>query len=491
MFGCGKGSQRNPRRQRPAGIWLSLPLLLALAGCAGKPDESLRGTVGFVQGFLGGVVADEPRAALVGREILSQGGSAADAAAATYFALAVTSPSSATLGGGGVCLVHDPAKDKDKAVMLDFVVPAAKPAAGSAGANAAAVPMNARGFFVLHSRYGRLKWERLAAPAANLARFGVPLSRALARDLARTGAALGRDAEARRIFGRPDSAAPLGEGERLIQVDLAAMLDRIRNQGPGDLHVGAGARDLAEAYRTAGFALDRDALRDAVPVWRDPVAVPIEGRGRRMLAHFTVPPADAGSVAGRIVAGLAEKERYVRGGANERAALFVDAARQAGSASPPVAAEVSATASFVVADRDGQVVACAVTPNRVFGAGRVAPGTGILIAAPAALGTLAATIVNDRRGEGTVFAAASGGAASAAAMAQILAATLFEGRLLEDALAQARLLPAGPPRGMEAGGAPHEATVNALACPGGLREKPHSCSLRADPRGLGLAAMAD
>ena len=34
------------------------------------------GQPGYINGFLGGVVADEPRAALVAREILSRGGSA-------------------------------------------------------------------------------------------------------------------------------------------------------------------------------------------------------------------------------------------------------------------------------------------------------------------------------------------------------------------------------------------------------------------------------
>jgi gamma-glutamyltranspeptidase/glutathione hydrolase len=468
---------------------LVLALVGALAGCdmfKTKPDESKRGTAGFVQGFLGGVVADEPRAALIGREMLSAGGSAADAAAATYFALAVTLPSAATLGGGGICLAHDPAKDRTQ--MLDFVAP---PTATAPGAIAAAVPMNARGFFVLHARYGRLKWERIPAAAANLARFGVPISRALVRDLAQAGGALGMDAEGRRIFGRADGAGPLGEGERLVQVDLAAMLERIRNPGPGDLYLGKSARTLLQGYRAAGVALDRDTLAKAVPTWRDLNGHLIERMGRRANAYFAVPPAQAGVAVERIVLQLADRDRYARAAAHERGPLFVDATTRALAGGATAAGIGSAATAIVAADRDGQVVACVVTAHQPFGIGRVAPATGIIPAAaalPGAHGTgaLAAMIVDDDRRDGVVFAGAAGGTAAAPALAQVAAHALFEGRLLEEALAAARLVPSGP-----AGAAGREGAVNALACSGGLRENPATCSLRPDPRGLGLAAMAD
>src|SRR3990167_653483 len=86
-----KGSVWSAWRQIAIGF-----AVLILYGCATGSDTSL-GRVGMVKGFLGGAVADEPRAALVGRDMLSAGGTAADAATAMYFTLAVTLPAAAGL----------------------------------------------------------------------------------------------------------------------------------------------------------------------------------------------------------------------------------------------------------------------------------------------------------------------------------------------------------------------------------------------------------
>ena len=59
----------------------------------------------------GYAVAPVPEAATAAKKILNQGGNAVDAATAAGFALAVTLPSRAGLGGGGACLIDLPKND--------------------------------------------------------------------------------------------------------------------------------------------------------------------------------------------------------------------------------------------------------------------------------------------------------------------------------------------------------------------------------------------
>jgi gamma-glutamyltranspeptidase/glutathione hydrolase len=339
--------------------------------------------------------------------VLSAGGTAADAAVAMGFALSVTMPSSASLGGGGVCVVHDWKTKKTE--TLDFL--ARPPRAVPPGATRpTAVPGNPRGFFALHSRFGRLRWESLIGTAEGLARFGTPVSRAFANDLAQVGDALLADAETRRIFGQNGGNRLPREGDTLIQFELASMLGQIRRAGPGDFYDGPIAHQFVAAVNAAGGSLDIDDLRAYRPVWRETIRVPYGNR----VAHFISPPGAAGGLEAQMWQMLATDDRFEDGSPAVRDHLLAETAMRAFAdrgrwlkedgttdvkpgelaasarvaplmatyredhhtpaaelAPPPVERlENPSATSFVVVDRDSSAVACALTMNNLFGTGR-------------------------------------------------------------------------------------------------------------------------
>src|SRR6202051_3298209 len=122
------------------------------------------------------LVGDEPNAVEAGARVLAHGGNAVDAATATYFALSVTYPVAAGLGGGGLCIVDDSARSRMEA--FDFL-------ARDAGHDGPyAVPGNVAGFALMQASYGRLPWQRVVSPAEGAAAAGFVISQALAARLA-------------------------------------------------------------------------------------------------------------------------------------------------------------------------------------------------------------------------------------------------------------------------------------------------------------------
>jgi len=534
-------SRKPGERWRTSQCLISGLMAVALAACQPEPQV---GIIGSVEGFAGAVAADEPRAATVARDVLGANGSAVDAAVALYFALAVTLPSSAGLGGGGVCLVHDPESKKVEA--LDFL-----PRAAAGGR--VAVPGNARGMAALHARYGRMRWEQLLAPAEELARFGTPMSRALAREVATAEDLIKADPGLAQIFIGANGAL-LDEGDPLQQTQLASIIAQIRQKGAGEIYVGSIARTLSDAAQAMGAPLTMDDLRGTVPQWRETVQVPM---GFHIL-HLAPPPAAAGVVEAQLIVALSAVENYAGTGGAERAHLMAEAsmrvlaargdwmgpdgastvapaelvaeahvgelmrgydaaratpAAEVGAAAEPKAENPWAT-SFVVADRDGQAVACNVTMNALFGAGRIATGTGIVLAAAPGRPGLdslwlgPALLVNPNNFGFYYAAAASGGPTAATAMASVALDVIEGDRSLASAIEARRVHhnaapdvvyyepgeDAGVLADLKARGHTLEEAgvlgrVQAIWCPQSIQSDPEKCQVSTDPRADGLALV--
>src|SRR5262249_1297650 len=155
-------------------------------------------------------------------------------------------------GGGGACVAYMADKKSINEGVPEGVIftPVAPSGLGASADRPAAVPMLARGLYLLHARYGRRPFESLVVPAEELARFGTPVSRSLARGIAVVGEALFTDPAARTVFSH--GGTPLTDGQQLLQPELAATLTQIRVSGVGDFYGGALARRIEQATPIAG-----------------------------------------------------------------------------------------------------------------------------------------------------------------------------------------------------------------------------------------------
>jgi gamma-glutamyltranspeptidase/glutathione hydrolase len=543
--GKAVATSTRPGREAPRGrFWGLAGAILAIAACA-RGGAQYAGELYTVDNFYGGIVADEPRAALVGREILNAGGNAADAVAAAYFVMSATMPSTAGLGGGGVCIIHRAEKDKIASEVLDFL-----PRAAAGGL--VAIPGSARGMAALSARYGTLPWAQLVAPAETIAQTGEAASRALASDVKIAEKKLRADPQMAALFTRADGSM-LGEGDNLRQPELAGVLGQMRAKGSNEFYSGVLGQQLVASAQAIGAPLTIEDLRG----FQAKFYKPLEIKWGDQTIFLPQPPAAGGVAVAQML------KAFESLGDKNREALLADASMRitadraqwmepTGEAKQPADGLISdqhiaqlmqghsqgrATpaaslpfpaqripenpfaASVVAVDKEGLGIACNFTMNALFGAGRIAQGTGVILApAPSDKGfgfsALAPMIMaNDNNGELYYVSAASGatpgaGIAGAIAEADLLYA-VTEGRVpLEAAMLRSRVYHGADPdvayfdvSGNESPSGPLSAAgyqteqrdalgrVNAIFCPRGTPTDPDSCQLRNDYRGNGLATL--
>lgn len=379
----------------------------------------------------GMVASQEKLATRVGVDILARGGNAVDAAVAVGFALAVTHPQAGNLGGGGFMLVHLAGRNETAAIDYRETAPASTTrdvfldAAGDADPQksrdsglAIGVPGTVAGLALAHARYGsgRFTLAELIAPAIRLAREGIPVEDDLADSLARFQPRLVRWPSSARIFLKPDGVA-LGEGDRLVQADLADTLAAIAREGQRAFYEGRIGEKIVASVRDAGGLMTREDLRDYRPLVRAPVrgsyrgyeiaSMPPPSSGGvhlvqilNILEGFRLETRDAGALHLMIEAmkpAYADRSEFLGDPAflrvpvagltakpyadALRAEISPDRARPAQEIKPgrPQAFESPNTTHYSVVDRFGNAVSNTTTLNFSYGVGLVAEGTGILL----------------------------------------------------------------------------------------------------------------
>ena len=406
-------------------IAIGLAFVLPLS----SPEAAFAASPAPVEGRHGMVVTAQHLASEIGVDVLKKGGNAVDAAVAVGYALAVAYPNAGNIGGGGFMTI----RFKDgRSTFLDFRERAplaatktmyldkdGNPVKGASldGYLAVGVPGSVAGFETARAKYGTLSRQDLMAPAIALAKDGFILDQGDATTFARGAERLAKDPEAAKIFLKADGS-PYRSGERLMQPDLAATLTAISDMGPDGFYKGHAAEALYSASQKGGGILSKEDF--AQYEVRELKPVTCSYRGYEIISS---PPPSSGGVIiceilnvlegyplGYLGAGsadtvhvMAEAMRYAY--VDRNSALgdpdFVDNpvsklldkgyAAEIRAKIDPYRAGVSKdlmpegfgehmeTTHYSIIDDEGNAVAVTYTLNGSFGAGVVAPGTGVLL----------------------------------------------------------------------------------------------------------------
>jgi len=256
------------------------------------------------------IATAHPLATDAGLNMLEKGGTAADAAVAAGFVLAVVEPMMSGLGGSGSATIWDAGEgradyldyyaqfgaDPDFALDFDWEIDS-----GSVSRERlAAIPGTVAGFYELHQRYGVLDWKVVIEPSIELARFGFIVHRLLGEIIQSYSDRLTYDPEAALIFY--PGGRPLQAGELLIQGALANQLERIAEEGPSAFYQGLTANRALKKLRQGGSTLTIDDFNNYQTYWKGAVAGTYKD-----LEIYSAPPPLAGE---EVILGLNMLESY-------------------------------------------------------------------------------------------------------------------------------------------------------------------------------------
>ncbi|GFD94732.1 gamma-glutamyltranspeptidase [Alteromonas sp. KUL156] len=402
--------------------------ILVVTACSHAPsnpvDNASNTSVGLSQQA---VAMPDSYSADAAMQVLQEGGNAIDAAITAQFVLAVTLPEAGNVGGGGFMTI----KFEDSTDFLDYREMApenahrdmyldeqgnVKPYESLFGAKASGIPGTVAGMWAAHKKYGTLEWERLLAPAVDLAEQGFVVHEKLANNIARY---IERTKEAGINNNFSEYFAKAKAGTTFKQPELARTLKVIQQQGKDGFYKGEVAKHIVDFMQQNGGLITYEDLLAYKAVWREPLHLNWQG-----FELVTAPPPSSGGVAVAQWIGMLEaydsthdlpaqnSTEYIHVMSEIGKRVFADRAEYMGDpdfVSVPVKALTDAdyiseraadiqptsisdtpsvkpglkesedTTHFSIMDRWGNAVANTTTINLTFGSGVVVTGAGFLL----------------------------------------------------------------------------------------------------------------
>lgn len=245
-------------------------------------------------GMNGAAGTAHPLATQAGIDILKRGGSAVDAAIAINACLGFLEPTSSGIGGDCFAMLWDPRQSKvvgiagsggsPRALSLETARARARNGAlPPLGAVSVSVPGAVDAWWMLHQRYGKLRWAELFDPAIALAEGGAPVPDIIAhyirRNLAaflRPSAGVEETANAVRTYGLADGKGPM-PGQVFRNPDLARTYRMIAKGGRDAFYDGPIAETIERYFKRIGGWMTRADLSRHHGEWVQPYATDYRG----------------------------------------------------------------------------------------------------------------------------------------------------------------------------------------------------------------------
>lgn len=226
------------------------------------------------------VATPHPIASQVGLDILKKGGNAIDAAIAIQFAIAVVYPRAGNIGGGGLMVIRtkdgkfnaldyrEKAPGKAHRDMYLDSVGNVVPRLSIDGHLAAGVPGTVAGMVAAHKKYGKLPFKTLIQPAIDLAKNGYAITQGEVDRLN------GNQTNFKK-YNADDNALVKAEawklGDKLVQSNLAATLERIQKKGKAGFYEGQTADYIVAEMQRGNGLISLEDLKSYQARWRKPV----------------------------------------------------------------------------------------------------------------------------------------------------------------------------------------------------------------------------
>jgi gamma-glutamyltranspeptidase / glutathione hydrolase len=232
----------------------------------------------------GGIVAtSQVLASQAGTMILSQGGSAVDAAVAANAVLGLVEPMMCGIGGDLFVMYRDAKTGQitglnasgpaPRAMTIEALQAKGLKAMAKTGIHSATVPGCVRGWEAMHRRHGKLPWNKLFEPTIRLATGGYPMQEMVGRvwesELVR------QDPEGVRVFYPNGKTPPVGEIFR--NPDLAKAMSLIASGGADAFYKGEVAKAILAKSQKLGGLLAAEDLAAFEPEWVTPISTTYRG----------------------------------------------------------------------------------------------------------------------------------------------------------------------------------------------------------------------